>query len=137
MAKKKMIVGYAYVCADILHTGHLLHLKNARNLCDKLVVGVLTEKAVMEKKKKPIMILRERMDLVGSLEFVDAVVAQEEYSPLSTIKQIKPDILFESLSHKKQPANDYVLKNGGRVISLPYYPDQSSSGIKSKIREKI
>ena len=131
-----MIIGYAYVCADILHTGHLLHLRNAKNLCDRLIVGVLTEKAAMEKKKKTVLNLRERMDLVGSLEFVDAVVAQEDYSSLNNVKRIKPDVLFESPSHEEQPANEYVTKYGGRVICLPYYPEQSSTEIKNKIKKE-
>ena len=44
-----MIVVYAYVCGDILHEVHLLQLENAKALGDKLIVGVLTDKAVMEK----------------------------------------------------------------------------------------
>ena len=48
---EKSIV-YAYVVADLLHVGHVLHLENSKALGDKLIVGVLTDKAVMEKKEK-------------------------------------------------------------------------------------
>ncbi len=53
-----MILVYAYVCGDILHTGHLLQLRNAKALGDILVVGVLTDRAVMEKKKNQLYLLK-------------------------------------------------------------------------------
>ena len=131
----KMIIVYAYVCADILNVGHLLHLRNSKELGDKLIVGVLTQEAIMEKKSKPILSLSDRISLIKALGFVDCVVAQDDYSLLKNVKNIKPDILVESDSHKIQPANKYVESYGGRVISMPYYPESSSSGIKRKIKE--
>ncbi len=47
-----MIVVYAYICGDVLHKGHIEHLKNAKALGDKLIVGVLTDTAIIEKKLK-------------------------------------------------------------------------------------
>lgn len=125
-----MIIGYAYVVGDILHTGHIRHLRNSRCLCDKLIVGVLTDEAVMEKKPKPVLGLEERMRLVGELKTVDAVVAQETYSPMDNVHALKPDILFESTSHREAGHNPY-----GRTLVLPYFPGQSSSHIKEEIRE--
>lgn len=125
-----MIIGYAYVVGDILHYGHILHLRNAKSLCDKLVVGVLTGEAVMEKKPKPAMSFEERLRIVGELGCVDAAVAQETYSPMDNVHTIKPDILFESSSHDEPGCNPY-----GRTISMPYFPTQSSTRIKEKVRE--
>ena len=130
-----MIIGYAYICGDILHAGHLLHLKNCSKLCDVLFAGVLSEKAVMEKKAKPIMSLSERIDIIGSLKYVTCAVCQDTYSPLENCKAIKPDILFESTSHKDMPANNFMKSIGGRVIVMPYYTEQSSTNIKEKISE--
>jgi len=93
--KDKKIIGYAYVVGDILHFGHIQHLKNCRALCDKLVVGVLTDKACMEKKPKPAIGFKERLELISELKSVDAAVTQETYSPLNNVIDIKPDILFE------------------------------------------
>ena len=53
-----MKIVYAYVCGDILHEGHLLFLENAKALGDKLIVGVLTDEAVMEKKARPALSFR-------------------------------------------------------------------------------
>jgi len=129
-----MVIVYAYVCGDILHVGHLTALRNAKALGDSLIVGVLTDKAVMEHKPRPVIPFKDRLILVSALSFVDCVVAQDTYSPLGNVKGIKPDILMESNSHAKQPANKFVDGYGGRVISMPYFPEESSTAIKEKIR---
>lgn len=130
-----MIIGYAYVCGDIIHSGHLLHLRNCSKLCDVLFVGVLSDKAVCEKKTKPILSLLERIDIINSLKYVTCAICQDDYSPLNNCMSIRPDILFESTSHKEMPANNYMKSIGGRVIVMPYFTEQSSSNIKGKINE--
>ena len=133
-----MIIVYAYVCGDVLHKGHIEHLKNCRALGDKLIVGVLTDAAIMEKKPRPAMNFDERFDLVRSLKWVDAVVAQYTYSPLDNVMALKPDILVEATDHREQPANEFMEKIGeGRVIVMPYYPDHSSTKVKNKIKKEI
>lgn len=123
-----MIIGYAYVVADIFHVGHLNHLLNCKAFCDKLIVGVLTDEATLEKKSVPIISFDERLRIISSLKCVDIAVTQDEYSPSKNVLDIKPDILFESNSHVKKGENLF-----GRVIILPYYPTQTSTKIKEKI----
>ena len=130
-----MIVVYAFVCGDILHKGHIEHLKNCKALGDKLIVGVLTDAAIMEKKSKPTMNFDERFDLVRSLRWVDVVVAQNTYSPLENVMALKPDILVEATDHKEQPANEFMKSIGGRVFAMPYYPNYSSTKVKNKLTE--
>jgi len=128
---------YAYVVADILHTGHILFLENAKSF-GKLIVGVLTDEAVQEKKPKPILSFKERVDIIRELKCVDAVVAQETYSPIENIKAIKPDILIESTSHTEKDLQETykVAKDLNiRVLKLPYYPSQSSTNIKKCIKQ--
>lgn len=129
-----MIIVYCYLCGDILHKGHIEYLKNARALGDKLIVGVLTDAAIMEKKPKPTMSFDERFDLVRSLKWVDVVVAQNTYSPLDNVMALKPDILAETTDHKEQPANEYMDLIGGRVLAMPYYPNRSSTKVKNKLK---
>ncbi|MBS3085524.1 adenylyltransferase/cytidyltransferase family protein [Candidatus Pacearchaeota archaeon] len=127
---------YAYVVADLLHMGHVLFLENAKTFAGsdgKLIVGVLTDEATMEKKPKPTLPLSERMKLVQSLKCVDITVAQDTYSPLKNVMAIKPDILIESSSHSEMPANEYMISQGKKVVALPYYSAQSSSNIKESI----
>jgi len=131
-----MKIVYAYVVGDILHEGHLLALENARALGDKLIVGVLTDKAVMEKKSIPVVSFNERIKIIGSLRCVDCAVPQDDYSPINNLKAIQPDILMESTSHI---GNKYLKQLRkvfkGRIIMMPYYPEQSSSAIKRKLKK--
>ncbi len=102
----------------------------------KLIVGILTDEAVMEKKTKPILSFDERFDLANAIKYVDLVVAQETYSPLPNVKKIKPDILMESSSHTDEAiveAREVMESIGGKVIVIPYFPSQSSSTIKNLI----
>lgn len=125
-----MIIGYAYVVGDIIHVGHLLYLRNCRALCDKLIVGVLTDEAAMEKKPCPVIAFSNRIQIVGTMRWVDAAVPQETYSPLPNVLKIKPDILFESAEHGVKNYSEFK----GRIVAMPYYPEQSSTKIKEKIR---
>ena len=138
MNKKK--IGYAYVVADLIHLGHLKHLKRCKSQCDKLVVGILTDKATMEKKPKPIISFKERLEMVRGLRCVDEVVIQETYSPLLNAEKLKVDILFESTSHTSQSilnAKRLMERIKGKVIVQPYYFKQSSTKIKNKIIKEI
>ena len=136
MNKEKEIVVYAYVVADLLHIGHIIFLERARKYGNKLIVGILTDKAVMEKKPKPILLFDERIRLVKSLKCVDLVIVQETYSPISNIKKLRPDILMESDNHLKEDLEETTQaanKVGCEVIITPYYSKQSSSEIKDKV----
>tara|TARA_B100000315_G_scaffold240693_1_gene260773 strand:- start:1035 stop:1511 length:477 start_codon:yes stop_codon:yes gene_type:complete len=131
----KMKIVYAYVCGDILHEGHLLFLENSKSLGDKLIVGVLTDEAIMEKKSPPVMPFKERLRLVQSLRCVDCAVPQNEYSPIQNLKAIQPDIHIESTSHIGNPYLKQLKKVfNGRIIMLPYYKELSSTAIKNRIK---
>ena len=133
--RKNMTIGYAYIVGDLLHKGHRLHLKNCKAFCDYLMVGVLSKKAVLEKKPAPVQTLSDRIEAVMDLEYVDCAVCQDSYSPLENCKALKPDILFESSSHSEMPANNYMKSIGGRVIVMPYYSEESTSMLKERINE--
>jgi len=136
---RKMKIVYSYYVLDLVHKGHLKMMENAKAIAGKdgkLIVGILTDEAVMEKKIKPIISFDERFDLANAIKYVDLVVAQETYSPLPNVKKIKPDILMESTSHTDEAieeANEVMESIGGEVIVIPYYPSQSSTNIKNKI----
>ena len=131
-----MKIGYAYVVGDLIHKGHRLHLRNCKNLCDCLIVGVLSEKAVLEKKPAPIQSLADRIEAIADLRYVDCAICQDTYSPLDNCKALKPDILFESSSHAEMPANNFIKSIGSQVIVMPYYTEESSTRIKEKIRNE-
>ncbi len=130
---------YSYYVLDIVHKGHLEMMKNAKAIAGadgKLIVGILTDEAVMEKKKKPVLSFDERVELAGAIRYVDLVVAQDTYSPLPNVKKIRPDILMESASHADEAieeAHKVMKELHGRVIVIPYYQAKSSTDIKMKI----
>ncbi|MCK4654866.1 MAG: adenylyltransferase/cytidyltransferase family protein [Candidatus Cloacimonetes bacterium] len=136
-----MKIVYSYYVLDIVHKGHLKMMENAKAIAGeegKLIVGILTDEAVMEKKTKPILSFDERFDLANAIKYVDLVVAQETYSPLPNVKKIKPDILMESTSHTDEAieeAQKVMESIGGKVIVIPYFPSQSSSNIKNNIKK--
>ena len=133
---------YSYYVFDIVHKGHLLMMKNSKAIAGedgKLIVGILTDEAVMEKKPKPILPFEDRMNLASAIRYVDLVVAQETYSPLPNVMRIKPDILMESTSHDEEAieeARKVMESVGGRVIVIPYYPSESSTHIKNEIKKR-
>ena len=136
-----MKIVYSYYVMDILHKGHILLMKNAKALAGedgKLIVGILTDEACMEKKPRPTLSFNERMQIAEAIKYIDLVVPQDTYSPIPNVKGIKPDILMESTSHSDEAIKEAetVLEEwGGKVICLPYYPDISSTAIKKKIKK--
>jgi len=133
---------YSYYVLDIVHKGHLLMMKNAKAIAGedgKLIVGILTDEAVMEKKERPILSFEERIELASAIKYVDVAVAQETYSPLPNVMRIKPDILMESTSHDEEAiekAREYMDSINGKVVVLPYFPTQSSRDIKNSIKQR-
>jgi glycerol-3-phosphate cytidylyltransferase len=134
-----LIIGYAYVVADLFHIGHLKHLRACKALCDKLIVGVLTDEATMEKKQPPIIPFKERIEIIRALECVDEAVEQKTYSPLENAVNYNADILFESTSHDVlaiKEAEQLMSEVNGKVFVMPYYEGQSSTAIKEKVVNK-
>ena len=136
-----MIV-YSYYVLDIIHDGHIEMLRNSKAIAGKdgiLIVGILTDEAVMEKKPRPAMGFGQRLRLAQSIKFVDLAVAQTTYSPLPNVIAMRPDVLMESSSHTAEAIEEArrVMGNlGGRVVVIPYYPLESSTAIKDRIKEK-
>ena len=134
-----MKIVYSYFVLDIVHKGHIMMMRNAKAIAGedgKLIVGILTDEAVMEKKPKPLLSFEDRMALASAIKYVDVVVAQETYSPLQNVMRIRPDILIESSSHNEkviEKARKVMEEINGRVIVFPYFPGHSSTKIKNEI----
>jgi glycerol-3-phosphate cytidylyltransferase len=135
-----MNIVYAYFVLDIVHRGHLMMLKNSKAIAGpegRLIVGIVSDEAVLEKKGKvPVLDFSERLELANSIQYVDLVVGQKNYTPYENVKNIAPNILMESESHDEVQINkgrELMKELGGRVIVMPYFHNQSSTLIKSKI----
>jgi rfaE bifunctional protein nucleotidyltransferase chain/domain len=125
-------------CFDILHIGHVDYLEKARNLGDKLVLGLNTDHSIRRIKgeTRPIVEQNARARVIAALGFVDAVVLFDEDTPLRLIQTIKPDILVKGDDYtiKNIIGADFVIENGGKVETIPLVKGFSTSNIIEKIK---
>lgn len=128
-------------CFDILHSGHISYLKEAKRLGDVLVVGVNSDMSVRRLKGegRPINSLDDRTTLLTALECVDYVVPFEEDTPLELIKKIKPDVLVKGGDYQADMVvgAKEVNENGGEVRILPFIAGKSTTGVIEKIQGKL
>ncbi|WP_235298080.1 D-glycero-beta-D-manno-heptose 1-phosphate adenylyltransferase [Portibacter marinus] len=124
-------------CFDILHSGHVQYLQEARELGDSLVIGVNDDASVQMLKgsHRPILPLRERMIMLAALQMVDLVIPFEEETPETLIRQVKPDILVKGGDYQLENivGAEFVLKNGGDVRVLSFRDGISTSQIIDRI----
>ena len=127
-------------CFDLLHLGHVDYLEKARNLGDKMVVGVNTNASVNRLKgdSRPICPEYSRLRVLAALEFVDAVVLFDEDTPLELIEALNPDILVKGNDYAIHQivGSDSVLKNGGEVKTIPLVDGFSTTNIINKIKSE-
>ena len=135
-----MLIVYSHFVMDILHKGHIEMLRNGKAIAGpdgKLILGILTDEAARrDLNKNPIMTFDERVDLARSIKYIDCVVAQYEHSPYNNIRKIKPDVLMQSDSH--EPIKEVVYYCNQiccRIVTIPYFPDHSSTQLKAQIRK--
>lgn len=140
-----MIIGYTTGVYDLFHIGHLNLLKNAKGLCDKLIVGVSTDELVMEyKNKKPVIPFEERIEIIRNIKYVDAAVPQETRDKFSSWEKLKFDIMFVGddwyNSPKWKELEQQFNSVGVRIVFFPYTKGTSSTLINQiliKEREKL
>jgi len=136
------VIVYSYYVLDIIHDGHIEMLRNSKAIAGvdgKLIVGILTDEAVMEKKAKPTLSFGQRLRIAQAIKWVDLAVAQTTYSPLPNVIAMRPDVLMESSSHTDEAieeARRVMGAMGGSVVVIPYYPLESSTAIKDRIKER-
>lgn len=138
-----MIVGYTTGVYDLFHIGHLNLLKNARGLCDKLIVGVTIDELVAYKKKRAVIPFEERIEIVRSIKYVDAAIPQEDLDKFEAWKKIRFDVLFVGddwyKSERWQELEEKFKAVGVRVIYFPYTKGTSSTLLNQtllKLREE-
>jgi len=126
-----MILGYTTGVFDLFHVGHVNLLRNAKGMCDKLVVGVTTDELVSYKNKKSVISFEERMEVVRSCRYVDAVIPQREMDKFTQWQKVKFDVMFvgdDWFKSEKWEAIDKQFKEEGvRVVYFPYTKGTSST----------
>lgn len=126
-------------CFDVLHRGHVTYLAQTRSLGASLVVGVNSDASVKRQNKgndRPINTLEDRMAVLAALESVSLVVPFDEDTPLNLILACRPDVLVKGGDWTPDSivGAAEVLAHGGRVHSIPFLHQRSTTALLNKIR---
>lgn len=126
-------------CFDLLHSGHVSYLEEARNLGDGLIIGLNSDASVkrLKGKDRPLVTLKDRARVIAALECVDAVTWFTQDTPEQIIKKVLPKILVKGGDWpvEKIVGAETVLKSGGEVRSLQFVDGQSTTRLIKKARE--
>lgn len=128
-----MTVGYTTGVYDLFHIGHLNLLKNAKGMCDKLIVGVTVDELVAYKGKQAMIPFEDRIEIVRSIKYVDAAVPQYDMDKLSACKKLGADILFVGDdwygTEKWRQYEEEFAREGIKIVYFPYTKGISSTQI--------
>lgn len=128
-------------CFDILHSGHIHYLEQAKGLGDRLIVAVNSDASVRGLKGdlRPFNPLEERMQILAGLRSVDWVVAFDEDTPQRLIGEALPDVLVKGGDYQvhEVAGHQEVLANGGDVKMLDFIDGLSTTSLIKKIQESV
>ena len=138
LKRRGRVVVFTNGCFDLLHVGHLSLLENARALGDTLVVGVNGDASVRRLKGsgRPIVPLRERMEILAALRVVDLVVRFDESTPARLIDRLVPNVLVKGGDYRRETivGRKTVEDSGGRVVTFPLLRGRSTSNLLTRAR---
>ena len=134
-----MIVGYTTGVFDMFHVGHLNLIRRAREMCDRLIVGVSTDDVVQTyKKHAPIVPFAERIEIVKAIRWVDEAVPQTSMDKFAAWEKLHFDRLFHGNDWKGSAMYNEVearLKAVGvEVVYVPYTQGTSSTRLADRLR---
>ncbi len=138
---KKYKIGYTTGVFDMFHIGHLNILRQAKEQCDYLIVGVSTDELVLKSKNKlPIIPFDERMEIVSAIKYVDKVVPQVNKNKMEAYEKYKFDVMFVGDDWKGSElftkCEEELKKKGSTVVYFPYTKGISSTILREKLFNK-
>jgi len=124
---------------DLLHPGHVEYLEAARELGQRLLVAVNSDRSVRELSKgsgRPIADQHARARVIAGLSAVDAVVLFDQPTPLALITALAPDILVKGGDYRRETivGADLVEAAGGRVVTIPRVTGYSTTALVERCR---
>jgi glycerol-3-phosphate cytidylyltransferase len=139
---KKYKIGYTTGVFDLFHIGHLNILKNAKEQCEYLIVGVSTDEVVEKYKHKiPVIPYEERKKIVEAIKYVDEVVPQTSIDKIEALEKLKFDVMFHGDDWKGselyKKIEEEFNKKGVELVFLPHTFGISSTELVKKIEEKV
>jgi len=121
---------------DLLHAGHLHMIFEASQQADLLVVALNSDSSVRQYKSpdRPIIPLKQRLQMMSALGFVDYVTWFEETDPKALLEVIKPDVHVNGAEYSRDCLErEVVERNGGRIHIVELLPGLSTSTIIERI----
>lgn len=134
---KGLKVGYTSGTFDLLHYGHINYLTSAKEKCDKLVVGLNTDKSVRQYKSplRPIVQEESRYAVVSALKMVDAAFLFDETNNNVNIEELKPDFYIKAGDYDKSKLSSapIVEAYGGEIEIIKFEAGFSSTNIIDRV----
>jgi D-beta-D-heptose 7-phosphate kinase/D-beta-D-heptose 1-phosphate adenosyltransferase len=125
---------------DLVHRGHTDALAQAKQLGDRLIVGVNDDASVRRLKgpARPLVALEDRMALLAALAAVDLVVAFSEDTPEELIRELRPDVLVKGADYRPEEiaGGAFVRSYGGRVETVALTPGRATSALIDRILDR-
>ena len=126
-------------CFDLLHSGHIALLSEAKKLGQVLVVAIDDDQSVRRIKGegRPVLTALERTRILAALDVVDYVTVFDTDKLTQLIEDLRPDVLTKGSNYKHETVfgHEIVEKHGGRIVLLPIDDSISATGIIDKIKK--
>lgn len=130
-------IGFTNGTFDLLHPGHLQSIRQAKSVCDYLIVAANSDASVKRYKgpTRPIQDQDARAELLAALEMVDLVIIFEEDTPIELLKALKPDFLVKGGQYKLEEVVGYdiVQAYGGKIVRADMVDGMSTTNTVNKI----
>ena len=125
---------------DVLHRGHVTYLARARALGKALLVALNSDasaRGLGKGPERPVNRLEDRLAIIAALECVDAVTWFEDPTPEGLIRTCRPDVLVKGGDWAVETiiGSKEVLARGGRVESIPFEHQRSTTSLLERIRK--
>ncbi|PKQ22247.1 MAG: cytidyltransferase [Actinobacteria bacterium HGW-Actinobacteria-5] len=140
ISDRQGLVGYVPGAWDMFHIGHLNILRRARENCDWLVAGVVTDDALFQMKGKyPIIPFEERLAIVEAIGLVDEAVVDHSQNKLEVWERVHFDVLFKGDDWRGTAKGARLERDlvavGARVEYFPYTLHTSSTELRRVLAE--
>jgi len=131
-------IGFTNGCFDVLHRGHVAYLAQASGWCDRLVVGLNSDRSVraLKGEGRPVHDLESRAVVLGGLAPVDLVAPFDEDTPIALIEALRPDVLVKGADYSEAEVvgADRVRSWGGEVRLAEIVEGHSTTAAVARMR---
>lgn len=137
--QQKETIVFTNGCFDVFHAGHAQYLEEARQLGDRLIVGLNSDSSVKKLKgsHRPIQSMDDRAAVLCALRSVDMVISFSEDTPMELIRSLIPDVLVKGGDYTIEDmiGKDFIEQAGGEVKILSFKKGISTSSIINRIQK--